>query len=386
MILYTRIEYQLQLRFMLTVGLFVFSCTSACFERYCFLECYFCALALTLCSLNALYHFSLKVKDDPPVKQTISNFSRHSSTWLNRSSGLAVQLKMLRVDFSTTFQEVNYVVNDNGGLPKDPSSRDILRHFCSSPIPDYYIISLQEYRNKVKLIKGHPNLPCPSYDGNPSSIPVNANLLSCNGAENSVVRLFGENSVPEDFWKEEHSTQCHNLKQNCNNCRDMCTELARNNPVCNLTKKDLRRERKQDYGEHFTYCFDCCFQKNCTCSNCACSLYDISCIASQVTCVQAKQYTIPLSPIFPNGRNFKCHVEMSRGPVFEMEASVWKDEKLLKIIETSGSNNSQDVGSGRDYGYMLLKHPSLLRNDITKNIMISGKAGGIRIRCGVVQT
>ena len=315
------------------------------------------------------------------MRQTISNLSRHSSTWLNRSSGLAIRLQMLQVDFSTTFQEVKHDSNDNGRLPSDSSSRNILTNFCSSPVPEYYHINLQSM-GKVKFIKGHPNSPCPSYDGRTSKIPPRSKLLSCNGAENPLTRLFGESSVPEDFSKEEISQGCYDHKQNCNKCRDKCTDLAQQNPVCNLTNSDDIRDRKQDYGEHFEYCFDCCFQENCTCSNCACSLYNTSCIGSQLTCVESTHFTIPIDPIFSNPGSFKCHVELSQGPVFELETSVWKDGKMLRRIENSMGNNSEESSSGHDYGYMILKHPSVLRNDMTKIIMVSGKAGKAKFDVG----
>ena len=331
--------------------------------------------------LRKIYNFTsfFQVKADPPVKQTIDNLSSNSEIWLNRSSGLAIQLQILLADFSTTFREVQHDVSDNSRLPNTAATQDVVRNFCSSPVPDYYRINLQESANEVRIIKGKPNTPCPRYDGSSSTIPVRGNLLSCNGAENPTVRLFGVKSKTEDFWKEERSRACYNLQQDCNKCRDKCTVRARENPICNLTKKsDVSVDSKQEYGEHFTYCFDCCFEENCVCPSCACTQYNTSCIGSQVTCVGAKQFTIPITPIFPNTGLFKCHVELSKGPVFELETALWKDGKLLRRIEKNERNYSKEIERGRtsyDYGYMILKHPSVLRNNMRKTIMISGKAG-----------
>ncbi|XP_078370020.1 uncharacterized protein LOC144653789 [Oculina patagonica] len=291
---------------------------------------------------------------------------------------MAIQLQILLVDFSTTFREVKHDVNDNSRLPNNAASQNIVRNFCRSPVPDYYRINLQESANEVQIIKGKPNTPCPKYDGGSNSIPAPGNVLSCNGAENPTVRLFGVKSMAEDFYKEERSRACYNLKQDCDKCRNDCTVRARANPICNLTKSDVDADSKQEYGEHFTYCFDCCFEEDCICPSCACTQYNSSCINSSVTCVGAKHFTIPITPVFPNTGLFKCHVELSKGPVFELETSLWKNGKLLKRIEKNQRNYSKEFESGTtsyDYGYMILKHPSVLRSNMRKTIMISGKAG-----------
>ncbi|KAJ7385349.1 hypothetical protein OS493_016426 [Desmophyllum pertusum] len=341
-------------------------------------------------SPNIIYEDILKVKDNPPVKQIIDNLSSHSTVWLNRSSGLAIQLQILLVDFSTTFREVNHVANDNSGLKNDTPSQSIVRDFCGSPVPDYYRINLQQSAVDVQIIKGQPNTPCPRYDGgSTSNIPVPGNSLSCNGAENPIVRLFGVKSETEDFWKEERSQACYDLKQNCHQCRNECTVLARENPICNLTKNDVRDDSRQNYGEHFTYCFDCCFQEKCTCLSCACSQYNSSCIDSQLTCVGAKHSTIPITPVFPNTGLFKCHVKLSKGPVFELETALWKDGKLLRRIERNDMNFSKEAGRGKnsyDYGYMIFKQPSVLRNNTRKNILINGKAGKSNFDVGWYKT
>ena len=337
---------------------------------------------------NTFFHFSVKVKDDPPARKTISSLSRRSSTWLNRSSDLAIQINLLRLDFSTTFKEVKHDVNDNKRLPNNAWSRDIVRNYCSSPVPDYYKIILQS-EGPVKYVKGEPDRSCPSYDGNSRPLPAPGNSLTCNGAENPVVSLFRVHSAPEDFSKEDHSRQCYDYKQNCNKCRETCTKLARENPICNLTENDVKLDKRQDYGEHFAYCFDCCFQENCTCSNCACSLYNTSCIGSQLTCVEAERFAIPIHPVFPSSGNFTCHVELSQGPVFELEASVWKDGKKIRRIERSNRNYSQEGvtdDNSFDYGYMILKHPFVLRNDVTKTIMIRGRAGISKFDVGRYKT
>ena len=323
------------------------------------------------------------------MKETIDNLSSNSEIWLNRSSGLAIQLQILLVDFSTTFREVKHDNNDNSRLPNAPASQDIVRSFCRSPVPDYYRISLQESANEVRFIKGNPNTPCPSYDGSPSTIPVPGNMLSCNGAENPAVRLFGVKSKSEEFWKEERSQACYNLQQDCNNCRNSCTIRARENPICNLTNANVNVDSKQEYGEHFTYCFDCCFEEDCICPSCACTQYNSSCISSQLTCVGAKQFTIPITPVFPNTGLFKCHVELAKGPVFELETALWKDGKLLKRIDKEERNYSKEIEKGTtsyDYGYMILKHPSVLKNDMRKTVMISGKAGESNFDVGWYKT
>lgn len=323
------------------------------------------------------------------MKQTIANVSSNSQIWLNRSSGLAIQLQILHVDFSTTFREVKHDVNDNSRLPNDPVSQDILRNFCGSPVPDYYHINLKESANEVQIIKGEPNTPCPRYDGGLSTIPNPGNLLSCNGAENPVVRLFGVKNKIEDFWKEERSRACYNLKMDCSKCRDNCTVRARENPICNLTKGSVNADSKQEFGEHFTYCFDCCFEENCICPSCACTQYNSSCIDSQWTCVGTKQFTIPITPIFPKRGLFKCHVKLSKGPVFELQTALWKDGKLLRRIEKNDMNFSKEFvkgTTGHDYGYMILKHPSVIRYDKSKIIVISGKAGESNFEVGWYKT
>lgn len=323
------------------------------------------------------------------MKQTIADVSSNSQIWLNRSSGLAIQLQIRHVDFSTTFQEVKHDVNDNSRLPNDQTSQDLLRNFCASPVPEYYRINLQESTNEVRIVKGKPNTPCPRYDGGSSTIPAPGNLLSCNGAVNPIVRLFGVKNKPVDVWKEEHSRACHNLKMDCSKCRNECTVRARENPICNITKRSVNADSKQEFGEHFSYCFDCCFEENCICPSCACTQYNSSCIDSQLTCVGTKQFTIPITPIFPNKGLFKCHVKLSKGPVFELETALWKDGKLLRRIEKNARNYSKEAvreTTGHDYGYVILKHPSVTRYDKSKIIMISGKAGESNFDVGWYKT
>lgn len=279
--------------------------------------------------------------------------------------------------------------NDNSRLPNDGTSQTIVTDLCRFPVPDYYRISLQESAENVRIVKGQPNTPCPRYDGMLPTPPVRGNILSCDGAENPIVRLFGVKGRTDEFWKEESSKACHNLKQDCDKCRNECTVLSRENPICNLTRNNALHDSKQDYGEHFTYCFDCCFQENCTCPNCACSRYQSSCIDSQLTCVGVKQFTIPITPVFPNKGFFKCHVELVRGPVFELETSLWKDGKLLGKIEKSNKNYSNEDGRGTtsyDFGYMVLRHPSELRSDQTKVMMISGNAAESNFDVGWYKT
>lgn len=329
-------------------------------------------------SVNVVHEDILKVKDDPPLRKTITSFSINSSTWLNRSSGLAVRLQLPQADFSTTFQEGKHDMNDNKKLP--PTASSVL-NYCSSPVPDYYEINLRRDGRAVKHIKGHPSTPCPSYDSVSSGTHTLGNLLFCDGSENQVVRLFGEKSDPEEFSKVERSRQCYDDKQNCEKCRDNCTKLSRANPLCDLTKQDVTQDGRQDFGAHFAYCFDCCFQANCTCTNCACSLYDASCIGSQVTCVETERFFVPIKPVFPNSGKFQCHVELRQGPVFELEATLWKDGNMLTRIENSERNTTQDL-NGRDYGYMVLRHPSVLRNHTAKIIMVSGEIGKVNLSVG----
>lgn len=323
------------------------------------------------------------------MKKTITNLSSDSQIWLNRSSGLAIQLQIRHVDFSTTFREVKHEVNDNSRLPNDATSQNIIKDFCDAPVPEYYRINLQESANDVHIVKGKPNTPCPRYDGGSSTTPASGNLLSCNGAENPIVRLFGVKHKPEDFWKEERSRACYNFKMDCSKCRDECTVRARENPICNLTKSSVNAGSKQEFGEHFEYCFDCCFEKNCICPSCACTQYNASCIDSQLTCVGTKQFTIPITPVFPERGLFKCHVTLSKGPVFELETALWKDGKILKRTKKNVRNYSNRAvreTTGYDYGYMIFKHPSLIRYDTNKIIMISGKAGESNFDLGWYKT
>ena len=324
------------------------------------------------------------------MKQTIADVSSNSQIWLNRSSGLAIQLQIRHVDFSTTFQEVKHDVNDNNSLPNDQTSQNILRNYCGSPVPEYYRINLLESAKEVQIVKGEPNTPCPSYDVGSPTIPAPGNLLSCNGAENPIVRLFGVKNQPGDFWKEERSRACHNLKRDCSKCRDECTVRARKNPTCNITKDNVDLDSRQEFGEHFSYCFDCCFEENCICPSCACTQYNSSCIGTQLTCVGTKQFTIPIIPIFPQKGLFKCHVKLSKGPVFELETALWKDGKLLRRLEKNAIRNYSKEAvrdtTGYDYGYMILKHPSVIRYDKSKIIMISGKAGESNFDVGWYKT
>lgn len=322
------------------------------------------------------------------MKQNIVNVSSNSQIWLNRSSGLAIQLQIRHVDFSTTFREVKHDFNDNSRLPNDPTSQDIVRNLCDSPVPEYYRINLQESANELHIIKGKPNTPCPRYDGGSPTIPAPGNLLSCKGAENPLVRLFGVKHKPEEFWKEESSRACYNLKIDCSKCRDECTVRARENPACNLTKDSVNYDSKQEFGEHFEHCFDCCFKENCICPSCACTQYNASCMDSQLTCVGIKQFTIPVTPIFPKKGLFKCHVELSIGPIFELETALWKDGKLLrtKKIVRIYSKEAVRKTPGYDFGYMVLKHPSVIRYDKRKIIMISGRAGESKFDVGWYKT
>ena len=137
------------------------------------------------------------------------------------------------------------------------TSQIVLRELCSSPVPDYYRIDLKESSENVQIIKGKPNTPCPRYDGKLKTLPTQGNILSCNGAENPVVRLFGVENRNQDYWKEESSKACHTLRNDCNKCRNECTISSLKNPVCSLTRSNTLHDSKQEYGEHFMYCFDC---------------------------------------------------------------------------------------------------------------------------------
>lgn len=67
-----------------------------------------------------------------------------------------------------------------------------------------------------------------------------------------------------------------------------------------------------------------------------------------------------------------------KGFVFEFEVVLWKDGKLLRRIEKNVRNYSNRVVReiiGYDYGYMIFKYLFLIRYDINKIIMISGKIG-----------
>lgn len=102
----------------------------------------------------------------------------------------------------------------------------------------------------MQIIKGQPNTPCPRYDGKLKTLPTQGNILSCNGAENPVVRLFGVENRNQDYWKEESSKACHTLRNDCNKCRNECTISSLKNPVCSLTRSNTLHDSKQEYGEH----------------------------------------------------------------------------------------------------------------------------------------
>ena len=281
------------------------------------------------------------------------------------------------MDFSSTFVEVNHTANDNGRLPNGNVPLAVLNDLCSFPVPDFYRLGLQESSDTFRIRKGSSGSPCPRYDGTSNVVPQVDRVLTCNGAENPVVRLFGIKNKTESFFQEERTARCHSLKQGCNGCREKCTELARSTPICNLTQDDSDK-RKQDYGEHFTYCFDCCFQENCTCAQCDCFLYENSCLNSQIPCVEVKQFKVSIDPIFQEKDSFKCHVALRRRPSFQLEATIWKDGKMLTGVDMREVNRSNEARARltRDYGFLTLRIPSvLISGSSKKDVLIRGKVG-----------
>lgn len=313
------------------------------------------------------------MKDSVKVKQTIFNYSDQYSIWLNRTSGLGLNIRVLHVDFSSTFREVLHNVSDNDQLQKDADSLKIRSDLCGFPVPDYYEIELKKSGRYVANMKG-TSTACPNYEGKQKLLPKAGQGLHCFGSDNPILRLFGEKSKVEGLWKEEETKACFEYKKKCQKCREQCTVSVRKDPVCNITRDD---RDKKEYGEHFTYCFECCFQTSCACKavSCPCDQYEKKkCLTSQVTCLNMTDYHIPIKPVFQNKVTFKCHVTRLRGPVFALEASLWKDGKLIRDMKTGEKNRSKETAEkrSRDFGYMILRHPSILHKTVSRDILIKG--------------
>ena len=260
----------------------------------------------------------LQVFKSVKATQKVLNYSERFSLWLNRTSGLALNVKAFQVDFSSTFREVLHNVSDNSKLGTNPDVQKVLNEFCQQPVPDYYEVQLKQLRRDVPKVKG-TDKPCPDYRGNQKTSSKAPKGLRCIGSDNSLMKMFGVTRGARSPWKEERTRTCYDALENCEKCRKRCTVQA--DPVCSIATNDW--PSKKEYGQHFTYCFDCCFQTSCACPTCPCQRYkDNNCFTSQVTCVNETEYDVTLKPIFPRDGAFMCHLVPLRGPGFVLETTV----------------------------------------------------------------
>lgn len=171
------------------------------------------------------------------------------------------------------------------------------------------------------------------------------------------------------------------MKKNCGRCRDKCSNNIDKFPNCQINQGagDM-----QTYGEHFSYCFDCCF-KSCTCAHCACTKYQKECVRGQLKCVNVKEYQITLNPVFPSGGNFKCQVEMSRGPEIVIESSLWRFGQRISSVRSVDYNITSKRATTHDFGYMVVTHPTLLQSMIGNNTLISGNANNTTFEIGTYE-
>ncbi|KAK3755315.1 hypothetical protein QZH41_014624, partial [Actinostola sp. cb2023] len=322
-------------------------------------------------SSNIIFEDLSKVDSDVKASQLITNLSAQYTVWLNRSSGIALRARLIHADFSTKYRQATHNNNDNNKFPSSADLSAIENSFCKSPIPDFYKINLKKFQ-ELDVRKDDFHKACPKYASPGSSIKPTGAGLYCAGVNNTMVSYFGSRNSSNMFWKVEKSKYCFDKKTACGSCRDSCSQGIRNIPHCNITKEDVKFS-KQKYGEHFAFCFDCCFSK-CTCPSCECTKYKKECIRGQLNCVRVNQYQLLLKPVFPSSGNFKCHVEMSRGPEVVIETSLWRFGQRVYSVNSVDHNltKNNNGDTNHDFGYMKVNHPTVLQSMLGKTVLVSG--------------
>lgn len=249
-------------------------------------------------------------------------------------------------------------------------------------MPDFYKTTLKKFQ-ELDVLKKTLSKPCPNYT-NPGSIKPKGEGLFCNDVNNPVVSLFGSRNSSNIFWKVEKSRYCFDKKNGCGKCRDTCSNNIQTYPNCNITDPagDL-----ETYGEHYSFCFDCCF-KSCTCALCDCMKYQNECVRGQLKCVRIHQYQILLKPVFPSSGNFKCHVEMSRGPEVVIETTLWRFGKRVYSVNSNDHNLTKENNENtrHDFGYIIVSHPTaVLQSMMGNQILVSGNTHDNEFEVGTYQ-
>ena len=281
------------------------------------------------------------------ASRNLTNFTDQFNVWMNRTSGLALDIRVLSADFSSTFHEVSHVDNDNTKFVSlSNTSTEILQNFCSTPLADYYEIRLIDYQTVDIQKRKDKFVPCPRYDSQLLQLkPTNFSLF-CTGNESSLVQLFGNANSNETLRKEDGNKDCYDLKVACGICRDECTKTMQSDPLCNVSEAELNRtsSKKYQFGEHFAFCFECCELQQCSKFGGDCHKYrkQRHCPSKQVLCSKLKQYEIPITPIFPNPDtgDFKCHVHLARGPSFQLQTFLWQEGRIIGEIGKSTQHHS----------------------------------------------
>lgn len=257
-------------------------------------------------------------------------------------------------------------------LSKDQTTGSLIQDsFCKNPVPDFYKVRIEEYQD-LDVVKEDQSKICPNYTigGVKAFKPAQGRDLYCTGVNNSMVEIFGNRISSHFSWKEEKNRDCYNSKIKCGECRANCSKGVFGISGCEIKNEDKTKAR---FGEHFSYCFDCCFV-GCTCPSCICGKYQRNCVGEQLTCVRVKQYKLSLEPTFPLGGKFSCHVEASRGPEIAIETSLWRHGNRVYASTTNSYNLTKQSTrkTVHDFGYMTVHHPPTLQGMPGKNILVSG--------------
>lgn len=265
---------------------------------------------------------------------------------------------------------------------KDQTTGQLIKErFCKTPLPDFYEVQIEEYQDLDVVKEDHSKI-CPNYTkiGHQAFKPALGKDLYCTGDNNSMVAIFGDRISGHLFRKEEKNKDCYNSKIKCGECRANCSKGISGISGCEIRDDEKEKVR---FGEHFSYCFDCCFV-GCTCPSCVCGKYERNCVGYQLTCVRVKQYKLSLQPNFPLGGNFRCHVEASRGPEIAIETSLWRHGNRVYAVTTNSYNLTKQSTRQtiHDFGYMTVHHPPTLQSMLGKNILVSGNVHDTKFNVG----
>ncbi|XP_048583220.1 uncharacterized protein LOC116617592 isoform X2 [Nematostella vectensis] len=326
-------------------------------------------------SQHLMYEDLFKVKHDINTEPPVTNISGPYDVWLNRTSGIALRVRLISMDLSTSFRQVHHHSNDNTRFQDLSDFKKILDDFCEYPLPDFYIASISHFQ-EIDVRKDDYYNDCPTYPKSESKRKAKVDdALFCPGVNNSVVPLFGSRTLSDKLRKVEKSADCHRKKLACGKCREACAKHVRSIPGCDIKTRFDVTLGKQNYSEHYAYCFDCCFVDNCTCTSCPCGMYEKNCLDSQITCVRADEYKISLEPSFPSSGDFRCHVEVVKGPQFVLQTSLWKHGEMVYGVAGDMKNLTKESNeeSTHDFGYLIFHHPTAFHGkDTKKDLIISG--------------